>query len=234
MLARSESAIGPFAFVREVFPVFAHEPTAGTGPNGEYVVWFTRYTHLNSTSPCLDVCVDGSTPTQCKRRVQPGKLIPFTEANPATSWMSWATDPLGEWSAPVMVYNGSDGSNGRVPTSDTNLAPVIYPNGSLVGLWRGRYPAIPQVQKAGMGIYTVRATNWKEPATYNFGHASLHDSIMGSDLPAPNGGVYEDEEDPHVWLDAKGRLHAVVHMYRLGGLGGRTQLAVVRPSDLRG
>ena len=67
-----------------------------------------------------------------------------------------------------------------------------------------------------MGIYTVRARNWKDPATYDFGHASLHTSIMGPNLPAPNGGVYQDEEDPHVWLDAKGRLHAVVHMFRLG------------------
>ena len=218
VLAKSESALGPYRFVREVFPVFAHEPTVSRGPNGEYVVWFTRYKQLNSTSPCLGVCVDGSTLAECKRgaRVQPGPK-PFTEANPATTWMSWATDPLGEWSAPVMVYNGTDGSNGGVPTSDTNLAPVIYPNGSLVGLWRGVYPAIPNVQGKGGGIFTVRATNWKDPTTYDFGHASLHNSIMGASLPAPNGGTYLDEEDPHVWLDAKGRLHAVVHMFRLGG-----------------
>lgn len=218
VLAASQSAIGPYTFVRELFPVFAHEPTAGRGPNGEFVVWFTRYEQLNSTSPCLGICVDGSTPDKCKHApVQPGQPKPFTEANPATSWMSWANNPLGNWSVPVMVYNGSDGSDGRVPTSDTNLAPVIYPNGSLVGLWRGVYPAIPGVQKKGMGIYTVRAANWKDPSTYKFGHASLHNSIMGPHLPAPNGGVYLDEEDPHVWLDAKGHLHAVVHMFRLGG-----------------
>jgi hypothetical protein len=218
VLARAQSAVGPYTFVREIFPAFAHEPTVGRGPHGEYVVWFTRYKHLNSTSPCLGVCVDGSTLDECKRAQVPGQPAPFTEENPATSWMAWAIDPIdGEWSAPVMVYNGTDGSNGRVPTSDTNLAPVIYPNGSLVGLWRGVYPAIPQVQPAGMGIYTVRATNWKDPTTYDFGHASLHNSIMGPDLPAPNGGVYLDEEDPQVWLDSQGRLHAVVHMFRLGG-----------------
>ena len=66
VLARSESAIGPYTFMREVFPVFAHEPTAGRGPNGEYVVWFTRYQHLNSTGPCLGICGDG---TCCTRSV---------------------------------------------------------------------------------------------------------------------------------------------------------------------
>jgi hypothetical protein len=29
ILARSISPVGPFEFVREVFPAFAHEPTAG-------------------------------------------------------------------------------------------------------------------------------------------------------------------------------------------------------------
>ena len=215
ILAKAASAVGPYTFVREVFPAFAHEPTAGRGPNGEYVVWFTRYEHLNSSAPC-GACVDGTTPSYPCAPPTPGRPPPFTAANPAQSYMSWAADPLGEWSAPVMVYNGTDGSDGAAPTGDTNLAPVIYPNGSLVGLWRGVYPAIPSVQQAaGMGIYVVRATNWKDPATYDFGHAALRNSIMRISTPA--GGVYRDEEDPHVWLDAKGRLHAVVHLFLLGG-----------------
>ena len=125
------------------------------------------------------------------------------------TFMAWATDPVhGEWSEPVLVYHGQGGTDG-----DTNLAPVIYPNGSVAGLWRGVFPAIPGVQKSGMGIYPMHATHWKDPTTYVFGHASFANSIM-----SPLGvSAYLDEEDPHVWLDAKGRLHAVVHMFLMGG-----------------
>ena len=189
------------------------QPVATRGPSGEYVVWFTRYQHSNATSPCR-ICSDGTTPAACHTPV-PGQPKPMSNSLPAMSFMSWATDPLGEWSPPVMVYNGTDGSNGNVTTGDTNLSPVIYPNGSLVGLWRGYYPAIPDVQQAGMGIFLVRASDWKNASTYDFGHASLDSSVMK--ISTPHGGVYFDEEDPHVWLDSKGRLHAVVHMFLLGG-----------------
>eukprot|EP00035_Acanthoeca_spectabilis_P037934 m.48593 g.48593 ORF g.48593 m.48593 type:complete len:303 (+) comp8923_c0_seq1:994-1902(+) len=185
-----------------------------TSPRREFVVWFTRYSSANATEPCLGVCVDGSTSPAC-HTTPPGQPKPLSNALPPMTFMSWTNDPLSQWSTPVVIYNGTDGSNGNVTTGDTNLAPVIYPNGSLVGLWRGIFPDIPGVQARGMGIYTVRATNWKDPTSYDFGHAALKNSIMG--ITTPSGGVYLDEEDPHVWLDAKGRLHAVVHMFQLGG-----------------
>ena len=132
------------------------------------MVWFTRCAHLNASSPCLGVCVDGPTNASCKPREYKAEF---------QSYMSWATDPLGDWSEPVLVYNGTDGSNGNVTTGDTNLAPVIYPNGSLVGLWRGDGKGFPNGH--GGGIFVVQASDWKDPATYDFGHVTLANSIMG-------------------------------------------------------
>lgn len=212
VLARSSSAVGPYTFVREIFPTFAHEPTVGRGPNKEYVVWYTRYNAINASTPCLGACVDGSTAKdKCSQHIpHAGPQKPFQ------TFMAWATDPVhGTWSEPVLIYNGNstDVHGNNFYTSDTNLAPVIYPNGSVAGLWRGLYPAIPGVQSEGMGIYPMHASDWKDPSTYTFGPASFASSIMNR----LGVGAYVDEEDPHVWLDAKGRLHAVVHMFLMGG-----------------
>ena len=45
------------------------------------------------------------------------------------SYMSWTEDPDGNWSAPVGIFDGYAGA-------DTNFAPLILANGSLVALWR--------------------------------------------------------------------------------------------------
>lgn len=208
VLAHSRSAVGPYTFLREILPAFAHEPTAGRGPNGEYVIWYTRYEHLNESSPCLDVCVDGST--------EKGRCTEPPAQSHMQSWMTWARDPLGAWSEPVLVYNGfaADMEGTLVYTGDTNLAPVIYANGSLVGLWRAHWTSDPQGRSSG--IFVVRATNWKQPSTYDFGNVTVAASIMHP-VMQPGQGNFLDEEDPHVWLDHKGRLHAVVHMFAMGG-----------------
>ena len=210
MMGYSNSAIGPYKAVKEIFPAFAHEPTVVRGPKGEYVVWFTRYQQVNLTSPCLGVCTNGSTiKSECAAHEPTAEAIMQT-------WMSWTMDPFGEWTEPVMLYNGSDGNNGDLFTGDTNLSPVIYPNGTLVGLWRGHGPDPASGQDTAIGgIFVVRATNWKDPTTYDWGHVLLKNSIMKIDNP-PFGAVIDDEEDPHVYLDAKGRLHAVVHLFGFG------------------
>ena len=209
MMAYSNSAIGPYKAVKEIFPAFAHEPTAARGPDGEYVVWFTRYHYVNLSSPCLDECTDGSTSSACIDHRPPAGTYMQT-------YMSWATDPFGDWAEPVMVYNGTAGSlDGSSFTSDTNMAPVIYSNGSLIGLWRGAGPDPTAQEDIISGIFVVRATNWKDPKTYDWGLISMKNSIMKIDNP-PYGAVYDDEEDPHVYLDSKGRLHAVVHCFGFG------------------
>ena len=68
-----------------------------------------------------------------------------------------------------------------------------------------------------MGIFVVRARHWRDAASYDFGVASLATSVMRPLVNPGVGGVYLDEEDPYVWLDRRGRLHAVVHMFLLGG-----------------
>ena len=126
----------------------------------------------------------------------------------------------GPYSEPVMVYNGSDRavplpSNGSSPlsgaTGDTNLAAVILEDGSLVGIWRGsQYPNTSQWQ------YTVRASDWKELATYSWGSATVSNNIFptlqNGGLESRNCGV----EDPTLWLDDDGIIHALFHNWRAG------------------
>merc|ERR1712050_289527 len=45
------------------------------------------------------------------------------------SYMSWTTDPNGNWSEKVKIFADYHGG-------DTNFAPLILPNGSFIGLWR--------------------------------------------------------------------------------------------------
>ena len=46
--------------------------------------------------------------------------------------------------------------------SGGNPAPVIFPNGSLLGLWRGGLNST----RPWSTIQRVTATNWKDPSTY--------------------------------------------------------------------
>ena len=47
----------------------------------------------------------------------------------SNSYMSFSTDPNGPWSAPVKIFEDYKGG-------DTNFAPLILSNGSMVAMWR--------------------------------------------------------------------------------------------------
>merc|ERR1712169_173212 len=68
------------------------------------------------------------------------------------------------------------------PMVDMNFAPVIYPNGSLYAFVRGK---------------AVFADDWKNISSYRKVDAELHLDDFG--------------EDPHLWVDLKGRLHMLTH-----------------------
>ena len=139
ILAKSESAVGPYKFVKELWPVFSHEPAATRAPSGEFVVYFTS-DHYGTGTPlpcvpatfnppnttagdatvhpggrvCLGVCGNGSTfvnGDQGKPLCQDNKTIEQSSLVRFPTVMSWAWHPEGPWSIPVVVYNGSDGSD---------------------------------------------------------------------------------------------------------------------------
>ena len=80
------------------------------------------------------------------------------------------------------------------------LAPVLLKNGSLVGIWRTWGD-----KSCGFGgscPHLVTARNWRDPATYTF-HKEL--------LFAAQGMTTDGTEDPALYLDSKGRFHALFH-----------------------
>ena len=69
--------------------------------------------------------------------------------------------------------------------------------------------------------YAMRAGDWKDPATYEWGAAVKESNIFPS-LVGPNDFANCGIEDPDLWLDRRGVLHAVVHNWRAGGHAAST------------
>ena len=231
VLASADNVSAPFSFEKEIAGVFSHEPIAVRAPTGEFVVFFTTTAYgcglvgscvplqhcdlSNATScppggvTCWQNCTGGVTAPGCYDVDQDHP--PWQPSIRFPTYMTYASAPRGPYSPPVMVYNGSDrqmGAGGGGATGDTNLAPVIMADGSLVGLWRGsRYPDHSQFQ------FVVTARDWRDPASYVWGEAIEANNIfpsLASDTPKHgrhNCGI----EDPSLWLGADGVLHALFH-----------------------
>ena len=111
-------------------------------------------------------CTDGSTAKTCKKLDASSNASadwsPEIEVSPPT-FMSYSLtdDPRGEWSKPQLVLMPK-------PMMDINAAPVIKPDGSLVGMWRDHHPG---GKHSTPHLFT--ATNWTDPATYKYSSAAL-------------------------------------------------------------
>ena len=166
-----------------IFPIFSHEPNVVLVPKGaptidgaRLAMFFTM--HSPSGRPVC-ACSDGSTDDPS---------CPGTNDEGAT-YVSWAKAPNGPWAKPVeLIQVGKRGS-------DTNLSPVIRPDGSLVGLWR----TWRQPPYNGSEPRLVTATDWREASTYNF---HQDDPPLFAEIapehPAPKFAPSMGAEDPHV------------------------------------
>jgi hypothetical protein len=184
--ATSTTADGAYERVAEgggeVFPVFSHEPNAVRDPSsGEWALFFTM---KSPSGRRVCNCTDGSSLPGCGRGGDEGPTV-----------VSWAPNATGPWSTPLVLMDMAGGE------PDTNLAPVILPNGSLVGIWRtwGTRPECPNI-KGGSCPHLVTATHWKNASTYVFHNSSLF----------PQLGT-RGSEDPALYLDARGYFHAIFH-----------------------
>ena len=159
-------------FVRQsVFsPVFSHEPDAIRGPVGEVVVMLTHATSLPTPGPggpICTTCVDGATAATCgedksyRLPAKEGRAFP-------TLLMHSSRDPTGAFSTPIAVFNGSAGQPRGGTYGDTNLAGVILPNGSFVGIWRECTRRPNCYGKTGDCVHPVRASDWKDPSSYDW------------------------------------------------------------------
>eukprot|EP01065_Artemidia_motanka_P041135 TRINITY_DN5279_c2_g1_i1.p1 TRINITY_DN5279_c2_g1~~TRINITY_DN5279_c2_g1_i1.p1 ORF type:complete len:514 (+),score=143.63 TRINITY_DN5279_c2_g1_i1:56-1543(+) len=190
--AVSSTPGGSYNRTQVVWDVFSHEPEVVKGPNGEYVMYFTATFPGRKHGDCKccqsgSKC-DGSTgPTDCGgfQKGEPSLRHP-DDSSP--SWVSYAQSPDGPWSTPQQIFKGYEGS-------DTNFAPVILKNGSLVAIWRSWGPG-----RGGSRPYLATASDWKDPSTY-----VQHKTELFPDLG--NAGT----EDPFVYIDPRGNYHAVFH-----------------------
>lgn len=173
--AVADKPTGPYKRKAVVWPVFAHEPTVARAPTGEYVMYFTGGGPARGQKqiPCTGKSCNGFNGTSdlsCPNDQQ------CTVDEPLSSWMSWTADPNGPWSEPALVPAPGGG--------DTNLASVIFSNGSMFGLGRpGHFWA---------------SSDWRNVSQYTIG-------MTAGDLKG---------EDPMVWIDeheGESVLHAVLH-----------------------
>eukprot|EP00755_Sulcionema_specki_P006090 Sspe_Gene.34507::Locus_16771_Transcript_1_1_Confidence_1.000_Length_1291::g.34507::m.34507 len=162
----------PFTKQGVVQGVFSHEPVAARAPTGEYVVYYTAVFPINHPpvkggQRCTG-CKDGISPASCG--------TDGSERNRSVNlptYMVYSKSPNGPWSTPAMVP-GTD------QFADSNFAPLILPNGSLVALTRNT-------------VY--QGKDWKDVSSYK-----------------AVGNWPEEGEDPSLWIDGNGVLHAIIHM----------------------
>ena len=205
--AVSQSPEGPYTFKDVVSVPFAHEPNAVLAPTGEIVIYMTMrhpdgYVPANCSAP-------QPTPVPTPKPIGPTPTptpAPCYSPPPRHTYMTYAKDPSGPWSDPVLVLKANHSKWANCPVLiDTNLAMAIKSDGSAVGVWRkctnmetGKCSAdcctFPHLLKAG---------DWRDPASY----------VPNSDTPMfPELDPF-GSEDPFVWLDEThpGGVHAILH-----------------------
>lgn len=123
--------VGEWAFTRRdvAQPVFAHEPTVSRAPTGEWVMFFTTNAGEAPGSQCSLPLTCGNNGSSCLSDLNAQQCpCKQTHCAPLSTRMSYAEQPGGPWSQPVLVPSKGSG--------DTNLACIIRANSSLVCLGR--------------------------------------------------------------------------------------------------
>jgi len=223
--ATTASLTAPFEMREVVWPVFAHEPNVVRAPSGEYVMFFT-------STPRWRV-----PPTRAGRQCVCDRQGAAVDADctgerdwsaPLQTYMSFARSPHGgNWSTPVPIPQAA-------PLVDTNLAPVILADGSLLGLFRdnGNFT----------NLHIVHASDWRDASTYVESATPISGGVAGNAPRAAKGmrrgssgaftrahrgkpslhrllssGIFDGPEDPFVWRDNDGHFHALFHEYPYPG-----------------
>ena len=158
--AVAASPAGPYELSASpiVLPPFAHDTNAIVAPTGEIVLYVTARA--------------GVLPVNCTKRARRGSrgsrwAAASAAVPPKHTYMTWARDPDGPWSAPVLVLNSTKWNSdywnktGRVAQCDANLNGVINADGSFVGLWRRcETPSLLTIP------HTLHATDWRNASSY--------------------------------------------------------------------
>jgi len=187
--ATSRKPEGPYTYVADAFPVFAHEVDVKRGPGGKWVAFLTAGTvdgklGPSSYGPAIEFDENGE-PT---RDVELG-------ASTEPTVLVVADSPYGPWSEPIVLLNPKTLLDGI----DANFSAVVHEDGSLVGLWR-TWPG-------GSQVHWVTATDYPDVKTYVW--QDQEESVFRSpyDGHSPYG-----LEDMFVWYDGSEEIyHAIFH-----------------------
>ena len=190
--ATSTSPDGTYTRQDQPFPLFTHEPTATRGPSGEFVIYVTHHKGTPAGSGTTCTCTDGNSRsgslggTSCINEVpncdwnRDPQIKPILTNCTMITMMSWAKNPNGPWSPLVPLTFQSN------PYSDSNFAPIIFADGSLLGWTRSSI---------------VRASDWRKVETYKDTGGALRDGL--------GFGI---GEDPYLWRDRRrGGYHILSH-----------------------
>ena len=185
VVARAAAPGGAYARLGQLWPTFAHEPVLAVAPTGEVVVF---YTASNPPRPATCACVNGSTDPGACRAAGEGRGG-ARRLNKDPSWMSFsAAGAAGPFSPGVQLWPDYVGA-------DTNFAPLILTNGSLLGMWR-RWGG----GHGGSRVFLATAEDWRNVTGY-----VQHREELFPDL-GPAG-----TEDMMLYQDGNGNFHAVFH-----------------------
>lgn len=221
--AVAEEPEGPYVYSDEVLQPFAHEPNAVRGPQGEWVI-FTTMRHpdlppgvpLPNCTPTLKNISNNNIPnTNAKVDALPPYMhhaaavrAQKNDAPQRSTFMLHSKSPYGPWSKPVLVLapNTSIWNNNTVLV-DTNLAVVILISGEVIGIWRKCENTVgtkceEQCCTFPHGLY---ASNWSNPETYTPVSPGGNSGQIFKGLK-PYGS-----EDPMLWQDEDGIIHAILH-----------------------
>jgi hypothetical protein len=189
---------GPFVREGVFAPPFAHEPDVVRDQDGKWVMTYSAYNSVSAVvagqgydaaklaaAVCTN-CSNGASPPQGS----PG--CPFQRGRPASmghamvQMLAIADSPDGPWHQVEL--------HGLTAGWDWNTALTIGTDGSAVALIRG-----------GMSWH---ASNYSDNTTWHAvgTNASGTHKVEGPQWPT---GV----EDPYIWTDGKGVLHALAHAF---------------------
>lgn len=187
--ATSINPQGPYVYMGDAFPVFSHAVDVKRGPGGKWIAFLTAGVvdgklGPSSYGPAVEFTEDG----------QPTRELNPRASNEATVLVT-AESPYGPWSDPIVILEPRKLLDGI----DANFSAVVHQDGSLVGLWR-TYPK-------GSQVHWVRATNYLDPATYEWQEQETPLFKTPYDGHTPEG-----LEDMFVWYDHEEKIyHALFH-----------------------
>lgn len=190
--AVADAAEGPFAFQDVVISPFAHEPNAVHSPDGGWVIYATVRQPAGSVYNCSG---GAARATGADETAHPP---------PRHTYMVRSSSPDGPWTEPELVLKANYSIwDGRPALIDTNLAVVILSSGEAVGIWRKCENTVGTVceNQCCTFPHLLLASNWSDPSTY----------FPISDKPMFDGIKPYGAEDPMVWIDKAGVIHAILH-----------------------